>query len=38
MQVNLTQNHKIVSKIPSKIDYKNPYFFFNLAPSLNWAL
>ena len=37
-QANFAQNHKILSKIPFKIDHKNPSFFFNLAPSLNRAI
>ena len=26
-QANFAQNHQILSKIPSKIDYKNPFCF-----------
>ena len=26
---HFAQNHKILSKIPSKIDHKNPYFSFS---------
>ena len=28
-QANFAQNHKVPSKIPSKIDHKNPSFSFS---------